>query len=782
MRIRRFRTRLLALMLGLLVTAQVIIMLAVLGATGANLSQQARDDLALGGRVFAQLLDSREQELLTTTRVLTGDFAFKDAVASGDAHTIRSTLLNHGSRIGADAAMALELDGSLITTLDEGLAEEAFPFPALLEQAREDAFATGIVQLDGRPVQLVLVPVTAPLPIAWTALGFELDQPLAEELRQLTGLEVSFHVTRPGTNYLASTLPERYQTVVRDGLQAGNGLQEGATTVRLGENAWFTLRVPLGRTDGSVAAYLQASEAETMAPYRQLRDQLLLIAGALLLLSLLAGSLMARQVSRPVMTLAKASARIARGFYDQPVPRPSGDEFGDLADAFNRMQQGIAEREIRIRHQASHDTLTSLPNRNHARELLADRVQPDGRPFAMMLLDLNRFREVNDALGYAIGDRMLVAMARRLLDTAGDDGLAARTGGNEFLLVISGWCEAGAAARARDLLGELSRPVELPDLRIPVSLRAGLVCHPAHAGTPDTLLRRAEIARERARGHATGLSVYQSGEDEAHLRRLRLVNDMPAALSDGQITLVYQPQVRLSDNRVTGVEALARWRHPEFGQVAPDEFIRLAEQTGQIQALTRHILDQGLAQGGSLRDRGWPLRLSLNLSAHDLLDRELAEAIITRLRRHGLGGEALTLEVTETVLMEEPERARLQLDRLRSLGIRLAIDDFGTGYSSLAQLKRLPVQELKIDRSFVGTLPDDPADVAIVRTTIELAHLLGLEVVAEGLESADARALLKEMGCETAQGYGIARPMPADALADWLDGTDEPAVRRANGK
>ncbi|MCP1673666.1 diguanylate cyclase (GGDEF)-like protein [Natronocella acetinitrilica] len=778
LRIRRFRTRLLGLMLGLLAAAQLVTIVAVLGTTGTNLSRQAQDELALGGRVFAELLASRNQELLTTTSVLTSDFGFREAVATGDADTIRSALRNHGGRVGADAAMALELDGSLITALDESLAEAQFPFPDLLQQAREDSFATGVVQVAGRPVQLVLVPVLAPVPIAWTALGFELDENLALELKQLTGLDVTFHTSRSEGTALASTLPPRLHEAMQQGL-ADMGSEDGrARLVDLGGESWFTLRVPLDGGDASVTAYLQASETEVLAPYRTLRNQLLAIAGVLLLASLIAGSLMARQVSRPVMALAKAASRIAGGRYNETVPRPSNDEFGDLADAFNRMQTGIAERERQIQHQADHDILTGLPNRNFARARLDALTTENSQPFAVLLIDLNRFGEVNDSLGYTMGDRMLCAVADRLAATVSDTGFAARTGGNEFLLVLPGWNIRRVERDGEALLEQLSRPVDLPELQIPLSLRAGVVCHPEDAGRADTLLRRAEIARERARLQHTELAIYEAGEDEAHLRRLSLVNDLGPAIANGEINLLYQPQVSLTDGQVVGVEALARWQHARLGQIRPDEFIMLAEQSGHIHALTQLVIDQGLAECRRLRDDGHPLRMSINLSARDLLDQALLDTVRDCLARHDVPGDSLTLEVTESVFMEDPDQATRQLERLRGLGISLAIDDFGTGYSSLAQLKRLPVQELKIDRSFVMSLPGDAADEAIVRTTVQLARLLGLSVVAEGLETDAAGALLAEIGCETGQGYGISRPIDADALRDWLAARSDPGLRQ----
>ena len=777
----RFRTRLILLVVGLLVAALAVTTAAVLTTSAASIEDQAREELAVGGRVFESLLAAREEQLLDNAELLADDFGFREAVASGDAPTIASALRNHGDRIGADAAMVASVDGDMIADAD-GERDARFPFPQLLEKAESEGKAATIVVLDDRPVQMVLVPVRAPQHVAWTALGFQLDAPLARHLADVTGLEVSFAIASDnGEPYLASTLPQEARQALTDALTGTSRLSRQGDVLPLGSSDWFTLTQDLG-LDENVLAILQGSVAAAMAPYHELRNQLLVIASAALLATLLAGTLFARRLTRPVNALASAAARMAAGDYSTAVDEQRDAEFRQVAEAFDGMQQAIAHRESQILHQARHDTLTGLPNRGHALDLLQSHTGGAGanQELLVLVFRIADFRSINDQLGQNIGDAVLQEVARRI-ETIGDPVLfGSRLGNREFLLAIAGNAHHWDEERLRGLLRTLGAPMHLRGVQVQMSLQGGLARFPEHGDDATVLLRCAELGLTRAGAADTPLASYQPGDDEAHRRRLALIAALPGAPEAGHLHALFQPQIALDDGRLLGMEALMRWEDPTLGRVPPDEFIPLAEQSGHVGTLTRWMLDEALSQCAQWRREGRELHVSVNLSARDLSDPGLLQTVVRSLATHDVPAAALVLEVTETTLTHDPTTAEATLRALRDLGARLAIDDFGTGYAFLGQLKRLPVHELKIDREFVMNLND--ADIAIVRSSIELGHRLGLRVVAEGVETEDIQAALRGFGCDIGQGYGIARPMAADALSTWMQEWDEKTSPPAKGQ
>jgi diguanylate cyclase (GGDEF)-like protein/PAS domain S-box-containing protein len=442
--------------------------------------------------------------------------------------------------------------------------------------------------------------------------------------------------------------------------------------------------------------------------------------------------------------------------------------------AFVLTMRDVSERkalEVELRRQAFHDPLTGLPNR----ALLHDRLQQairlahrDGSPLALLLMDLDRFKEVNDTLGHQQGDALLQQVCQRLQDALRASDTVARLGGDEFAVLLPGTDEAGATAVARQLLRVLEQPFELEGQPVDVGASLGFALHPAHGTDAATLLRRADVAMYVAKRAGGGYAVFSAEQDRHSPDRLALVGELRQAIEQNELTLHYQPKVSVGNGMVTGVEALVRWQHPERGLIPPDRFIPLAEQTGLIQPLTRWVLGAALRQCHMLRQAGLEIPVSVNLSMRNLHDPDLPAAIAELLARWGVPPAGLRVEVTESAVMADPGRALDVLGKLRALGLEIAIDDFGTGYSSLGYLKRLPVTQLKIDRSFVQHMATDGSDLAIVQATIAMGHNLGLTVVAEGVEDKFAWELLNRLGCDAAQGYYVSRPLPAQELLDWL--------------
>lgn len=493
-----------------------------------------------------------------------------------------------------------------------------------------------------------------------------------------------------------------------------------------------------------------------------------------------------RTTLRPLRTLTDHLQQIPgnRALLGKKVEVGGSSEIRALSNSFNAMSDELGKLYGTLETMAFTDPLTGLPNRNRLLEQLQRQLtlhRDDRVPFALLVMDLDRFKIINETLGHAAGDLLLKAVAERLTQAlrsaASPDGLnhdreadlIARLGGDEFSVLLPGVSsEVGAAAVARRLAQAMEVPFVVGEHPLRIDASIGIVIHPLHGSSANDLMRRADIAMYQAKKTRVGHLVYDAGLDGNNLRRLTLERDLRDAVCNGQLVLHYQPKVDLRTGAVCGTEALVRWHHPELGMVPPDEFITLAEQTGLIRSLTDWVLDCAVRDCAAWRGRGFDVGVSVNLSAVSLHDLDLSDEIKNVLERWHFDPGYLVLELTESAVMSDPESACGVLERLRQFGVGLSIDDFGTGHSSLAYVKRLPVTEIKVDRAFVRDVAKDDGDESIVRAVIALAGHRDLAVVAEGVEDLDAYERLCALGCGMAQGYFIARPMPAEAYLEWL--------------
>jgi diguanylate cyclase (GGDEF)-like protein len=421
-------------------------------------------------------------------------------------------------------------------------------------------------------------------------------------------------------------------------------------------------------------------------------------------------------------------------------------------------------------YQARHDALTGLPNRLQlAAELTGAlaRREREGSRLAVLLLDLDGFQDINDTLGHHHGDLLLVQVGRRLQAAVGPRGFVSRFGGDEFAIVHAPLEGPGATQKlAEHLLAALRDPIAVGHVALDVRASVGIACAPEHGERPEDLLRRADTAMHRAKTRRLGWAVHDPDSEQPSVERLELATQLRHGIEHGELELHYQPKVDLRTGRTSSVEALVRWRHPRRGLLAPGDFIELAEHTGLIHPLTEWVLEEAVAQARRWRAAGLGLVVGVNVSVRSITP-ELPERLARLLAGEKRPDTLLEIEITEST-MASPEETLAVLEAVDQLGIPLAVDDFGTGYSSLAYLKRLPVSTIKIDRSFVMTIPGDRSDRAIVHSTIDLARELTMEVVAEGVESPEAVSELQALGCDYAQGYHLSRPLPAPALEDWL--------------
>jgi diguanylate cyclase (GGDEF)-like protein len=380
------------------------------------------------------------------------------------------------------------------------------------------------------------------------------------------------------------------------------------------------------------------------------------------------------------------------------------------------------------------------------------------------MVDLDRFKELNDTLGHHAGDRLLAQLGPRLQDAIGDAGLVARLGGDEFALLLPGAGLARATELGRRIGAVLQRPFEIEGLEVVMDASVGVALSPEHATDAAALLQRADVAMYQAKEARTGVQAYDPSKDRHSRQRLEVIAELRRALERDELVLHYQPKIDLATGLVAGVEALVRWQHPVHGLRGPGAFLPHVEHTALMRPLTLHVLETALSQLAAWRAEGLELGVAVNLAVQNLLDQATPGQIAAALRRNDLPASVLTLEVTESLMLHDPQKAGEVLAELRALGARLALDDFGTGYSSLEHLKNLPVDELKVDKSFVMTMDSDPADHAIVASTVALGRALGLRVVAEGVESAAAATVLAGIGCDHAQGFHFSRPVPAEAI------------------
>lgn len=450
------------------------------------------------------------------------------------------------------------------------------------------------------------------------------------------------------------------------------------------------------------------------------------------------------------------------------------------ADRVQRAEERASEAEARRSRQLLYDTLTGLPNR----ALFFDRLDQSiamarrqRQPLSVMVMDLNRFKEVNATLGHPVGDRLLQAVAGQITSVARESDTIARLGGDEFaLLLTTGGTYAGTISAAEKILESIQAPIMIQNQKLAVGTSIGISFFPEHGDDSATLMRHADIAMYAAKRNSTGFSVY-AGEvtdriDADHVFQLSLSGDLRHAVHEDQLELMFQPKIGFDPVRIRGVEALVRWNHPQHGMITPDNFIPLAEQTGVIEPLTIWVLNAALREYNNWREAGLDIPVAVNLSPVTLHDRNFSRDVEKILEKWNVPPAALAFEITESAIMSDVARATETVNRLHSMGVGISIDDFGTGYTSLSYIRKLPVREIKVDKSFVMSMRETNDDAVIVRSIVELGHNLGLSVVAEGVEDTETWDLLAGLKCNVAQGFLMSRPLQADSLLTWINASD----------
>ena len=736
------RTRIALTFLLLLTAVLTAALYAVSAANRSNAAREVQRQLDVGVSVFTRLLESDRRLLAQAAQAVAADYGFREAVAANDTDTMNSALENAGARVGAALVVLTSLDGHVLAASGSHVAAgSVFPITA--------AHGNRVLVDSGKIYQMVTVPVRSPLPVAWISMGFALDDKAARELADITGLGVTLSLRSGARTEVASTVP------------AGSAGDPDTVARRI---------VLSNQGDTEVEATLSRSLREARAPFERLTDRLFLIAAVSLIAFGWTAFAIARNITRPLRDLTRSVDRIRGGDYDLALTVHRRDELGVLADGLKHMQTAVQSRDQSIRRLAYQDALTGLMNRTAFGAALSVALSDVGTTtVAVAVINLLRFRRINEHLGYSVGDEVLKAIASRLSALPSVDSAVARLATDEFAAFTRLPDPAQLQAWGTSLLAALVEPVIVEAQPIDIAATVGLALASSVQPDADDLLRRADVAVGRARREKHALAIYQDSFQPAAREQLSLLGELRRAVEEDELRLYFQPKMELATARVAGAEVLMRWQHPTRGLLSPAAFIPFAEQTGFIRRITRWALDRAVAQGAEWHRAGCSIPLAVNIGADDI-DERLDSRIAAILGRHQLPPCLLSLELTESSFIDDPERALHVLTALAALGVGLSIDDFGTGYSSLGLLARMPVHEMKVDRSFVLALASDAGYAAIVRSAIDMGHSLGLKVVAEGIETQSIADRLRELRCDIGQGYLYARPMPAQDFAAWLEG------------
>ncbi len=767
-----FRSKLFLLTIVPLAVAQVVTIFAVMQTVREDVYRRAHDSLVVGGTVINEFREDRSERLRSSAQVLAADFGLKQAAATRDTETLRSILVNHRQRVRADIAIFLDLEGVNIASSESIRRLRKSDRVRLIDPSNERTSVQSILTMNDVTYHTIAETLRAPVPVGWIVLGYRIDQAVVDRISKLTDLDVSIIAfDRNLPRAVATSFDDAESTSSKNSPAVPEVFSNSVYLIEDDGVDRLTLSAPFADDVQDLLVVLQRSMQDAMLPYEDAKRGLILFSGALLILVTLTGIYVSGTIARPLRDLASATRQLISGDYDSSVEVRSDDEIGELATSFNAMRTAISEREERISQQALQDSLTGLPNREKIVQSLTkaiDRAEEAETTVAILSVRLTRVAAITSTLGHSAGDELIKLAAHQLKVNLDANDILGHVGANEFVLVLPDNTLENALTYADRIEGILGAGVRLGRINITLQSAIGISEYPQHGKQAADLVRNASIARSEAETRQERVRVYETGRQDHYVRQLRIVNDLLSALQREEIQLHFQPKISLPDGTPCGAEALVRWRHPELGYLAPDEFISAAEQAGTILHLTRYVLERAVKYCREWQDQGYVLGIAVNLSARDLQDEYLPYFVLQILKEQIIEAQRLTLEITENSVMQDVNHAVNVLECLRDIGVKISIDDFGTGHSSLAQLRNIPLHELKIDRSFVSNILEENQNEAIVRSTIDLAHNMGLEVCAEGVEDEETLRYLSSIGCEQAQGYYLSKPVPSDYLIDWL--------------
>ena len=751
----------------LLLTIIVLVTLYfVQRATYKHSSAQLLSHIQTSASVVGDNLQNRANALDNGMNTLAKDFSIKQLIATAedDQHSLQSAMMNYQSRLGADIYWVLGPDLSLLVSSSD----------ASHSSINAPLFSTPELHWYEYQGQYYLMRATAVRFVenstqinAWVVMGVKAKNLFSQHLVDLTNMQISLISLDKGL-LLGATQSTPFSD---NAMLSEIALAQGLHRLSLSSANIIYSAVEMGAWNNTaVFAILSTDEDDAFLSSQSLIGQLVFILLAAAALGLLGATLLSREVTKPLHQLIGAARRMRAGEYVDTFPSANTLEVESLSSAFGEMQQGIKDREEQIHHLAYFDELTNIPNRiqfsNHISDMISQK--PDCQLMVLMF-DVDRFKDINDTLGHDLGDELLIEIARRLHNYAHNSGFCARLGGDEYALVCHQTPDLSPEDAAYQLSQVFEQAFKIENVVLDVDCSIGIALYPQHAQSLQGLMQCADIAMYSCKDQHNHFALYSKALNKHSVVRLSLMSELKGALAEGQLELHYQPKLSIDKGEIETLECLIRWYHPVHGFVPPDDFIPLAEQTGAIRHVTQWALRTACQQLKNWRNDGYHFGVAVNISAIDLVDMSLPSSIAELLREFDIPASALTMEVTESAVMSDAKNALKALNTLRTMGISLSIDDFGTGYSSMAQLKKMPVDELKIDKAFVLDLAQNQEDRVMVKTLVSLAQNLGLTTVAEGVEDLATLEFLREVGCTKAQGYFLTKALPAEALTLWYE-------------
>lgn len=742
--------------------AVVLVLMSILvaGITLNSAYQHSRKQLLehfeTSQQVFVYKLINDSNALSGVLANAAKNFNIKQLIADGsnDPESLLAAMANLKNRGDADFSMVTDGSGNIIVS--------SGPAFTSVDPTRYHNRTVALVFNDGTAYLVTAEPVRfleqQPNPDAWLLMGQQLDRLLGDQIRSLTGFGVSvFHQqkfllsTEAGMAEDISSLPA-----------AGKGMLEQGNTKLIA----YRFKAA---EDSEIDFLFTISRGAAFLNFLALMGQLILILVVAILLAVVTSFYIARGVTQPLRMLVAVAQKIREGDYDSDIPPTNSSEVHELSNAITAMQDGIEQREKKIERLAYYDTLTGLPNRNAFFGRLQEQLRVnEDEACAVILIDLDRFTEVNDTLGHDFGDKLLCEVAKRISNLQFKGTFAASVGGDQTAILLTDLDTLPLQRAVDQFDGFFETPFEVDGVMLDIDASFGVSVYPDHADNANGMIQCADIALNKCKESHAHYVIYEESLNTHSVRKLSLMSELRYAIEADQLSLYYQPKLCIETGKIVSVECLVRWIHPEHGFIGPDDFIPLAERSGAIRELTKWAIKTAIDRHREWAAQGISLRMAINISAIDLVDMVLPAYVAEQLSLADMEASCLTLEVTESAVMDDPAQAIRSLDMLHRMGVKLSIDDFGTGFSSMAQLKQMPVQELKIDKSFVQELATNSDDEKIVKSTVDLAHNLGLSVVAEGVEDEVALAKLGQFGVEFAQGYFISRPLPAADFFDWI--------------
>lgn len=766
----RFQTKLTIVYLALFLAVQGVVIMSIYTSVTDNVRDQIQGQLNSSGQIINRLVQDQSAVFGARAVDISKEFGFRQAVATQDEATVTSALITQSTRVNADAAFVIDLDNQLVASVGAApVAMQAITLPESLKEMSEDeGFATSFVALDGRIFEIVLAPIVAPVTTGWVGLALELDREALLSFKELAPIDLGIALLShtEGVHHVAAA------TTAADSLSGflvDHNMTDAISdfsSVFDGQDYMFR-RITLENSyseETPIELLIYYSVDAGLTPFQSLVVALVSILSVGLVLLFVGSLVVSRGITRPLRMLAHAAQKISAGDYQEVTAPAKDEEIFRLTDSFNQMITAVRDREERISYQACHDSDSGLPNRIFFEEKIAPKISSNV-PFSLAVVEIQKLAELRAVLTHEHISDLVRNVAHRLNGV--NISYLAQLSTDTF--VFAHFDNSNADSCASMIIKSFTEPMIVNEVVVDLRVRIGLTQFPSDGEDLTALLRNANSALDNARSSEQGYGWYNAEHDVQQKDRLSMMSELRDGLESGEVQFHYQPKLDMASGKITSVEALVRWFSSTRGFVPPDDFISLAEKTGDIRRLTDWGLKTAIQQLAAWQKDGIDLIIAVNLSTNDLMNIDLPKQILDLLNEYSVSASRLKLEVTESAVMNDMSRALDVLNMLSAMGLKLSIDDYGTGYSSLSYIKSLPVSEIKIDKSFVLKLVEDDEDKILVRSTIELAHNLGLEVTAEGVEDEESVELLRSYGCNTLQGYHICRPIPSADIAGFLE-------------